>query len=122
MATVTQVAKKVKQPRGGYINPRDFQVTELNSSNDLHDEENIHAILIGMAVDYLSRFMIGADVKEAFKYSLKGAANVNELAKANDIINAIQDLDSASIANACKMVGYDVAYRGVSMKWWTQRV
>lgn len=56
MTSVTGRIKMVKQPRGGYLNPRQFQVVELEPLGVLHEEENIHASLVGIAVDYLTRW------------------------------------------------------------------
>ena len=70
--TVTGKVKQTKQPRGGYINPKLFKVEQRADKNVLNSEENINPILIGTAVDYLTRFMVGCPVNEAFSVSLKG--------------------------------------------------
>ncbi len=68
LAQVSVMARinKTKQPRGGYIKPKDFNVFELNDGIDLHPEENIHSTLIGLAVDYLTRFTMGTSLEKAF--------------------------------------------------------
>lgn len=73
MVSVMRKVKETKQPRGGYIKPKDFTVIELNDGVDLHEEENIHSTLIGLAVDYLTRVNLGTSLEEAFKISLRGA-------------------------------------------------
>lgn len=65
--SVTQRIKTVKQPRGGFLNPNLFEETVLDSPDDLAPVENIHASLVGLAVDYLTRFMTGSPVDEAFE-------------------------------------------------------
>lgn len=111
MVSVTQRISKVKQPRGGYIKPKDFIVTDLLDDNILNERENIHSSLVGLAVDYLTRFLNGAPIEDAFKISLMGAFNVKEIELANDLLFNIQGTDDISIESACKMVGFDVAYR-----------
>lgn len=111
MVSVMARIGKFKQPRGGYIKPKELSVLELEDGIDLHTEESIHPTLIGIAVDYLTRFTLGASVEEAFKISLRGARNVNELDYALDLISEITGLDDNSIENACKLVGFDVAFR-----------
>ena len=111
MATVTQRIREFKQPRGGYINPRRLEKTKLESSVELFPEENINPSLIGLSVDYLSRYISGATKEEAFEISLKGAFNVRESEKALKLLSEIDGLSDQSIINATKLVGYDVAYR-----------
>lgn len=117
MPSVTNRIKEVKQPRGGYIKPSQFEVIDMNDGFTLNIEENIHANLVGMAVDYLTRFNMGADLEQAFKISLMGV----KCAKFLGIKNAekiaatltvnIKGLDDNSVINACKLVSFDVWYR-----------
>ena len=69
MSSVTQRIKKIKQPRGGYIKPSQFKLQKIDDGKILNEQENIHASVIGMAVDYLTRFIMGTDIIEAFKIS-----------------------------------------------------
>ncbi len=73
MSSVTARINEIKQPRGGYIKPSAFVTTSFDDGNTLFDQENIHASVIGMAVDYLTRFMSGTDLLDSFKISLLGA-------------------------------------------------
>lgn len=110
MSTVTQVIKNTKQPRGGYLNPRALDVLELDDGQELgHD--NIHAPLVGMAVDYLSRLALGASAHDAFSVSLKGANLLGELDNALSLLSHVTGVDDESVASACQLVGYDVVYR-----------
>lgn len=117
MYSVTGRIKDVKQPRGGYIKPSEFETIELNDGKMLNDEENVHASVIGMAVDYLTRFMIGTDLLEAFKISITGVSLATKLGlttaekEAKKYLSGIKGLDDDSIINACKMVTFDVWYR-----------
>lgn len=117
MASVTGRIKEIKQPRGGYIKVIAFDTIPMDDDVILNSEENISASVIGMAVDYLTRFVMGNDIKEAFKISLLGA-NAAELlygkksiAVATKLLKGIKGLDDNSIINACKLVTFDVWYR-----------
>lgn len=111
MPSVTQRIKEIKQPRGGYVRPRDFQVIELYDECILSEVENIHPSLVGMAIDYLTRFMSGEAVQDAFRISLLGAATIGESQTAHILLKNITGLDELSISSACKLVGYDICYR-----------
>ena len=111
MASVTQRIKEIKQPTGGYLSIKEFKCKKLINLNELNQVENIHPTLIGLAVDYLSRFMVTQNVVEAFKVSSLGAFLVKEKDKFIDLIRDIKGLDNKSIINAVKVCGYDVAFR-----------
>lgn len=111
MVSVTQRIKQVKQPRGGYINPKQFTVTNLEDSNKLHESENISSNLVGLAVDYMTRFTIGAAAEDAFRISLTGANKIDQMDYAQNLLKTIKGLDDTSLSAACKMTGYDVCLR-----------
>ena len=111
MVSVMARVNKIKQPRGGYIKPKDFNIFVLNDGIDLYTEENIHSTLIGLAVDYLTRFTMGTSLEKAFKISLRGASRINESDYAEELLRAIIGLDDNSIEKACKLVGFDVVIR-----------
>ena len=102
MASVTDRVKEVKQPRGGYIKPSEFEVIDMN---------------VGMAVDYLTRFNTGNDLMEAFKISLMGVMCAKKMGIKNAdkvasvLLANIKGLDDKSIDSACKLVTFDVWYR-----------
>lgn len=111
MVSVVQRIKNIKQPRGGYINPNEFKVIQLNDRIELRPVENVHSSTVGSAVDYLSRLQSGASAEDAFKICIVGAQNINQYAEAMKLIEKIKGLDDESIKNACKAVGYDVCFR-----------
>ena len=122
--SVTKRVKMVKQPYGGYLNKRDFTIIQRNDGVTLNADENIHASLVGLVVDYMTRFTMGASKKDAFSISLQGAArldlftaNKQQSATKNAVklLKSIKGLDAGSIANACKLVGYDVCRRSSIM-------
>lgn len=86
-------------------------MTELSDGKELSTQENIAPNLIGLCVDYLSRFMCGSAKEQAFEISLRGASLIEEALQAQKFLSKITNLDDSSISNACKMVGFDVAYR-----------
>lgn len=73
MYSVTKRISMIKQPRGGYINKKDFVVIQFEDGIKLNENENINAGLVGLAVDYMTRFMMGTKREVAFSISLIGA-------------------------------------------------
>lgn len=111
MASVTQRIKQIKQPRGGYIKPKEFNVTVLEDGIELNSTENIHSILVGLAVDYMTRYSNGTPLEDAFAISLLGASKIGEEKLAKNMLKEIKGLDNKSISTACKLVGYDTCFR-----------
>ncbi|MCI9412798.1 MAG: hypothetical protein HFG36_12160 [Eubacterium sp.] len=120
MYSVTKRIGMIKQPRGGYINKKNLTVIQLDDGITLNEGENIHASLVGLAVDYMTRFMMGAEREEAFSISLKGAMTLDlftgdkkqsSMKNAVKLLANIEGLDKKSITNACKLAGYDVCFR-----------
>ena len=101
MVSVTQRIKQIKQPRGGYLPVKTFTVTTLDDGQVLNPEESIAASLVGTAVDYLSRYMDGTSVEEAFEISLLGARVMRMEAKAFGLLDDVKGLDDLSITKAC---------------------
>lgn len=117
MASVTARIKAIKQPKGGYINPKMFAVIQQEDGQHLNDEENVHSSIVGMVVDYMTRFMMGAPANEAFSISILGAKNAalleqrNAIAEISEYLSRITGLDDTSLQYACKAVTFDVWYR-----------
>lgn len=110
--SVTQRIKQINQPRGGYINPRTLEVVSLGEGVDvLNPGETVSPGLIGSAVDYLTRFMLGDPVKEAFAISMLGARRIGKRSAASRLMAGIKGLDDRSIINAVKLSGFDVCFR-----------
>ncbi len=119
MCSVTQRIGKIKQPRGGYIKPKEFEQTVLDGGgiDDLYPEENVSPGLVGLAVDYLTRFMSGTSAEEAFEISRMGAVNVQQLGLFERLISHVSGLDDDSIDAAVKLSGFDSAYRAGVMAY-----
>ena len=111
MASVTQRIAKIKQPYGGYLPMKSFFKEKFDDGLVLNENENIHASLVGIAVDYLTRFILGDSVDKAFHISCLGASNIGMLNKATVLKATVTGLDNVSIISACKLAGFDVCYR-----------
>lgn len=123
MSSVTNRIKQIKQPRGGYIKPSQFQKIVFNDKLTLY-EENLNSSIIGMVVDYLTRFTETLNVKSAFKISILGyqlrkkilgnaifEKDTKEGIDIASLLTQIKGLDDASIIAACKLCTYDIWYR-----------
>lgn len=121
MSSVTARIKAVKQPRGGYIKPSMFESIQFDDENVLFSNENVHASIVGMVVDYMTRFLMTSDVNDAFSISRQGAANAEHFGVKGSVVEVdmylsnIKGLDDISIINACKAVTFDVWMRNPIM-------
>lgn len=114
LLSATKRIDRVKQPRGGYLRPRDFEATMLSGGgiDRLHPNENVGPALVGSAVDYLTRVMTGDDLYEAFSVSRAGARKVDKMPLFGELISQVNDLDdNKSIRAAVKLTGFDAAFR-----------
>lgn len=113
MSSVTARIQEIKQPYGGYISPSQFEAYKLADSQKLYKIENLHPTIIGIVVDYLTRFSMGSPIFEAFSISIKGAIMAELLEGSNskdiavELAKHIIELDDDSIINACKLVTFD---------------
>ena len=67
-----------KQPRGGYIPPNQMPCQVLHDNIELAEKENIPPALVGIAVDYLVRFMIDLE-SQIDETELKGYQKIDSL-------------------------------------------
>lgn len=118
MSSVAKRIDEIKQPRGGYVKPSQFELRTVNDGNILNESENVSASIIGMAVDYLTRYAMGADLMNAFHISCIGAKRAEEMfgqknAMRNvfQLLTEINTIDEKAIINACKLVTYDIWLR-----------
>lgn len=70
-------------------------------------EENISPQVIGLTVDYLTRFILTQDARSTFAISLSGAAYIDQLEQAEVWLSKIKGNDEHSIISACQLVNYD---------------
>lgn len=119
MSSVTARVKQIKQPYGGYVKLSEFAKFQFEDEWILNENENIHASLIGMTVDYMSRLLMGQDILDVFKISIMGASiaqslkHDNSVEVINKLLNNIKGLDDQSIISSCKIVTYDVWFRNI---------
>ena len=117
MMSVTSRIKQIRQPRGGFIPPSRMICINLDDGRELSNDENIHSTVVGMVVDYMTRFLMGSSKEEAFKISRLGAKNKASLRgkkildEFQTYIENVKGFDDESIINACKIVTFDVWYR-----------
>lgn len=113
LCSVTQRIRKIKQPRGGYLNPRQFEITQLSGGdiNDLYPQENVTPGLVGIAVDYLTRYLSGTDPEKAFIISGLGAHLVAEDKLYDTLLQQLDGLSDNSIRAGVKLAGFDSAFR-----------
>lgn len=122
--SITKRVTKFPQPRGGYLNPKDFEVEQIDDALVLYKQENLHPSLVGLAVNYLTRVMTGTPTQQAFAVSLEGATIFDKtypdtslfktksaVKYAKKMMSEIKTLDRQTIINACKLAGYDVCAR-----------
>ena len=110
--SVTQRVGQVKQPRGGYLKPKDFDEIILGLGiEELNKEENIEPNLVGTAVEYLTHFMTGASPDSAFRISIMGAHLIGREMEAEALLKKVKGLDDNSIVNALKLTGFDTCRR-----------
>lgn len=109
--SVTQRAKSVKQPRGGYVPLRMMERADYNDGIVL-GPETISPDIVGLAVDYLTRFMMHSSLEDAFIISLRGATMLRRRDEGERYLSGIKGLDDASILDACRLVWFDSVVRG----------
>lgn len=115
MPSVTKRISMVKQPRGGYLNPKDFEVVQLENKEELAETESISPGLVGTVVDYMTRFMLGTKVEKAFEISILGARLIGQEKVCAKLLSEIKGLDDRSLTAAAMAVGYDVCFRAGPM-------
>ncbi len=115
MDSVTSRIEKIKQPYGGYLKPSEMDMRVIDDGNELAPDEyvSVKANIIGLVVDYLTRFMLGEPKEEAFRISLEGAKIKQKFVsegekEANEYLSEIKGLDEISIENACRLATFDV--------------
>lgn len=109
MASVVERIKQIKQPYGGYLPVQDMDIFQHEDNINLYPDENVQPFLVGLAVDYLTRVMLGDDPKDAFEVSLYGIAISQNFGLPNDVypVGIPTDLSDISIKNAVLLASFD---------------
>lgn len=115
--SVTARIARITQPHGGYLKPRTMDVIQLKDRKHTYVVTSKYKAIQGTAVDYLTRFMSGTPAEKAFDIPLLGARSVFEEDHARKLLRGIRGLDKRSIINACRLTGYDVAFRDSPKKF-----
>lgn len=126
MLSVTRRVEMVSQPKGGYV-PKKLFVERYyhdKTKNNTIEEKHIYNIesaftgIQGMAVDYITRYILSGDKEMAFDIPIRGARCVDkvyendyEYNKIMQLLDNVKGTDDVSVYNVCKIVGYDVAFR-----------
>lgn len=112
MFSVTERIRQVNQPRGGYVPLKKFIEKNYIDDKIVQDLDlSVYESIQGMAVDYLTRLMLGIPKHIIFEVALKGAEKVNQLEKAEKLFSKISGLDTDSIISVCYLVCYDADFR-----------
>lgn len=118
MLSVTQRIKTISQPKGGYVSSSLFETQTYEDYYEIFDIRSDLAPIQGLAVDYLTRYMITKDKLTSFDIPIAGAKKIDaayenntEIRKINKLLEEVNGLDSNSIIAACKIVCYDSAFR-----------
>ena len=122
--TVSKCANTINQSYGGYLKRKDFKTINFGGYFIDNKEENIEPTTAGLVVDYLVRYKLTKNKKEAFEIPLIGAGilldyywhdpeygNIlfNEAHRLLENINL--NLDDETIISACKITEYSIIYR-----------
>lgn len=120
MASVTQLVKQAKQPHGGFLPISKFEEIDYFDDATITTDFNIHSSLIGLAVDYGSRRMLGSSIRDVFSIAIRGASMLNSEAAnaASQLLKTIQygiktpgRLSDEVIIALCQISGFDVCFR-----------
>ena len=121
--TVTQCTKYLRQPNRGYIPITLFEKKSFDDNKTLCINENISKSIVGLCVDYLTRYMVDKNKEKAFEISLRGLSLMPEVVRreigfyesAEEVLRDINGLDETSIKRACLLCCFDQCYRvGIS--------
>lgn len=130
--TVSQCAKTLKQPRGGYLKRIDFETKNFGGEYISNDNENISPVITGLVVDYLVRYKITKDKNLALAIPLLGVRSLDltlhsplgailknqfggdfdPIKLSNELFNDLDlSFNDDSIIAACKLAAFEVAHR-----------
>ena len=129
--TVSQCAKTLKQPRGGYLKRVDFETKNFGGEYISNNNENISPVIVGLAVDYLVRYKITKDKNLAFAIPLLGirsldltlqsplgailknqfGSDFDPIELSNELFNDLDlSFNDSVIIAACKLAVFEVAH------------
>ncbi|MBR6479005.1 MAG: hypothetical protein IKT04_00685, partial [Clostridia bacterium] len=114
MLSVTKRVKMVSQPKGGYVPKSLVKVEHYIDNNQIKDVNVTLSSIQGLAVDYLTRFMLFGDKTKAFDIPIRGAKLIDDAYENNcesdNVMHLLKDvtgLDRKSVISTCRIVCYD---------------
>ena len=107
LITITNVALKVKQPKGGYLALSKMTRELYEYDNEFIYRDNVGPKLSESVVEHLSEYLLGADKKAIFSLSMMGAKILGKEDKANALLESITDLEDDSILAAVNLTRYE---------------
>lgn len=129
---IAYIASKIDQPKGGYVNPKQFEAIKFPGGNmdDLHFEESITPYLVNLTVNHLVCFVMNDPIEKVFAASINGAKQVGEGIMCERLLQMVDNLnDDDSIRAAVMLSGFDsatysgripgMAVKGVYVDDWT---
>ena len=84
MSSVTGRVSEVKQPYGGYLQPKEMDELEFGGDYLSKDNESSSSSCIGEVVDYLTRLELKHSFDDAFQISLLGLKRYYTMIKINE--------------------------------------
>lgn len=110
--------KAYPQPKA-LVHIKSFDKVVLGSGiEEIDERDDLHYSIEGTVVDYLTRFVNGTPIEEAFHIPLLGVQalyeqeNIDERMYATELMAKIKkDLSDESIIAACRLTRFDVCYR-----------
>ena len=108
--SVTARVRELHQPPGGYIDPKAMTEYQFDDGLEL-GPENIKPSMMGLIVDYMTRFAEGDSVEKAFHISILGGKRLGRINEVEEFVSRIKGLDDESITNACRLTLFDAYYR-----------
>lgn len=124
MASVTQIASSVKQPRNGFVPISEFEVERFEYESVFLGEYSIAPGIVGLAVDYGTRLALGLKPLDVFSAALEGARLASQRGNAIDLLESLDlesihkgDFSDKDITTICRLSGYDgVARSGARLE------
>lgn len=111
MPTVTQIVNQLSKSeiRQNYITIRSFKHTHYNNQDIISEIQSIKPNTVGIVVDYLTRYKLTHDVKQAFEIPL--LVDNEFFGAVSELTSKITTFNKQAIDIAIDLVKYDTYYR-----------
>ena len=108
--SVTRRIRSLGPGRKVYIDPASMDEIPMEDGISL-GPENLQPCIVGLAVDYLSRYRLEGDLDKAFRISLLGGERSGRMDELRGYLSGITGIDDESVTNACRACLFDDYYR-----------